>query len=129
MCILYCMYMLFYYNFMIEYKPAPSNAKTVKIQTKNPSNLTVNILEQYLQDKQTKLVSAFCITGIKQPSTNCQFWNVRCPVVSNQLARNANVMHYIVNNIQGTISQFWFVKNMSINPKSVQKSAIECKKV
>ena len=58
---------------MIEYKPAPSNAKTVKIQTKNPSNLTVNILEQYLQDKQTKLVSAFCITGIKQPSTNCQF--------------------------------------------------------
>ena len=34
------------------------------------------------------------------------------------------------NNIcQATISAFWFVKSMSINPKSVQKSEIECKKV
>ena len=31
------------------------------------------------------------------------------------------------NNIQATISAFWLVKNMSINPKSVQKSVIECK--
>ena len=33
------------------------------------------------------------------------------------------------NNIQATISAFWLVKSMSINPKSVQKSQIECKKV
>ena len=32
-------------------------------------------------------------------------------------------------NIQATISAFWLVKSMSINPKSVQKSEIECKKV
>ena len=29
------------------------------------------------------------------------------------------------NDIQDTISAFWLVKNMSINPKSVQKSVIE----
>ena len=33
------------------------------------------------------------------------------------------------NNIQATISAFWLVKSMSINPKSVQKSEIECKTV
>ena len=33
------------------------------------------------------------------------------------------------NNIQATISAFWLVKSMSINPKSVQKTEIECKKV
>ena len=31
--------------------------------------------------------------------------------------------------VQNTISAFWLVKNMSGNPKSVQKSEIECKKV
>ena len=36
--------------------------------------------------------------------------------------------HYITNNIQATISAFWLIKSMSINPKSVQKSEIECKK-
>ena len=35
----------------------------------------------------------------------------------------------ISNNIQATISAFWLVKSMSINPKLVQKSEIECKKV
>ena len=33
------------------------------------------------------------------------------------------------NNIQASISAFWLVKSMSINPKSVQKSEIERKKV
>ena len=37
--------------------------------------------------------------------------------------------YYVFNNIQATISAFWLVKNMSINPKSVQKSVIECKNV
>ena len=45
-------------------------------------------------------------------------------------------MFGIDNNIQATISAFWLVDNMSINPKSVnsaispvQKSEIECKTV
>ena len=38
-------------------------------------------------------------------------------------------IHFFVNNIQATISAFLLVKSMSINPKSVQKSEIECKKV
>ena len=33
------------------------------------------------------------------------------------------------NNIQATIPAFWLIKSMSLNPKSVQKSEIECKKV
>ena len=33
------------------------------------------------------------------------------------------------NNIQATISAFCLVKIMSINPKSVQRSEIECKTV
>ena len=38
-------------------------------------------------------------------------------------------VRHITNNIQATISAFWLVKSMSINPRSVQKSEIECKKV
>ena len=34
----------------------------------------------------------------------------------------------IYKNVQATISAFWLVKNMSINPKSVQQGVIECKK-
>ena len=33
------------------------------------------------------------------------------------------------NNMQAIISAFWLVKSLSINPKSVQKSEIECKKL
>ena len=36
---------------------------------------------------------------------------------------------YEINNIQATIPTFWLVKSMSINPKAVQKSEIESKKV
>ena len=35
----------------------------------------------------------------------------------------------LLNNIQTTIPAFWLGKSMSINPKSVQKCEIECKKV
>ena len=44
--------------------------------------------------------------------------------------RNCPDFHtFFVNNIQATISAFSLVKSISIDPKSVQKSEIECKKV
>ena len=38
-------------------------------------------------------------------------------------------INFVYNNKQATISAFWLVESMSINPKSVQKSEIECKNV
>ena len=40
-----------------------------------------------------------------------------------------NQLAFATNNIQATISAFWLVKSTSVNPKSVQKSEIECKTV
>ena len=46
-----------------------------------------------------------------------------------ELTNHSTALHNNYNNIQATISAFWLVKSMSINPKSVQKSKIKCKKV
>ena len=57
-------------------------------------------------------------------SLGTYIWKIR-----NDWSLSSKVLNYLLNNIQATISAFWLVKSMSINPKSVQKSEIECKKV
>ena len=54
-------------------------------------------------------------------------YNYTCEIAKLQWQRLAR--NFSTNNIQQTISAFRLIKSMPVNPKSVQKSEIECKTV
>ena len=95
------------------------------------SHLFLCHLKMKLHDHLKK----FLRSGFSISNGNRTEWSPIQSVIIRVITKSAGVRFvyheydYRLNNIQATISAFWLVKSMSINPKSVQKSEIECKKV